>query len=127
MYFIRDMQEEDKPFIYSTWLRGLYYGSPAFEDMDRASFFANYHNIVGALLSKSIIKVAHLPESPDVILGYVVYSGHSLHWIFVKKAFRKMGIGRALIPESGISKVTHMTSLGRSIKPANWVYDPFAL
>lgn len=127
MYIIRDMEDEDKAFIYSTWLRGLYYGDSWFAECERTSFFANYHKVIEILLPRSIVKIACLSDNHDVVLGYVVFSGPTIHWIFVKKAFRKMGIARAMVPERTITTVTHLTKLGRIIKPSNWVFDPFKI
>lgn len=113
--------------MYATWLRGLYYGESAYSDTPKDSFFANYAKVIEALLSRSHCQVACLSQDPTVVLGYVVFAGSTIHWIFVKKAFRKMGIGRALLPERSITTVTHLTKLGKALKPSNWTYDPFSL
>jgi hypothetical protein len=43
-----------------------------------------------------VVRVACLPDAPDVILGYLVREGHIVHWAYVKKPFRRLGILRAL-------------------------------
>lgn len=121
---IRDVREEDLPLIYSTWLLGLYHGCEWFGRIKKDSFFKNYKRALEGLLPRCQIKVAALADDPDVILGYVCFRGESLDWIFVKKAWRKMGIAKSLLP-AGITNCTHLTKVGRSLKPKEWTFDPF--
>jgi hypothetical protein len=121
---IRDVREEDLPLIYSTWLLGLYHGCEWFGRIKKDSFFKNYKSALENRLPHCKIKVAALSEDPDVILGYVCYRENVLDWIFVKKAWRKMGIAKMLMPKN-IKACTHLTKVGRSIKPKEWDFDPF--
>lgn len=129
-FVVRDAMESDFPFIYSTWLKGLRYGNKTYEKMDKDSYFKNYHRIIGNILSRpdAYILVACLNDDPTTILGYSVREGENiLHYIHVKNAFRRFGIGRALSPGK-ITKVTHVTDVGWAIlceKYPNAVYDPF--
>lgn len=127
---LRQASSDDLPFIYSTWLKNLYHGSSAFRDIPRDIFFNKYKNRVRALLEgpASGATICCLKDSPEVIIGYSVHEGMgqgaALHWIYVKKAWRKMGVGRQLCPPD-ITHVTHLTNLGKKLKPEEWVYDPF--
>lgn len=121
---IRDVRKEDLPLIYSTWLLGLYHGCEWFSRIKKDSFFKNYKLALERLLPRCTIKVAVLSDDDDVILGYVVYRDSTLDWIFVKKAWRKMGIAKMLLPQ-GINNCTHLTKVGRSLKPKEWTFDPF--
>lgn len=121
---IRDVREEDFPLIYSTWLLGLYHGCEWFGRIKKDSYFKNYKLALERLLPRCTIKMAVLADDPDVILGYVCYRGTTLDWIFVKKAWRKMGIAKMLLP-SDITNCTHLTKVGRSLKPKEWTFDPF--
>lgn len=121
---IRDVKEEDLPLIYSTWLLGLYHGCEWMNRIKKESFFKNYKLFIERRLPLCTVKVAALADDPDVILGYVCYRDNVLDWIFVKKAWRKMGIAKMLLPQ-GVTLVTHLTKVGRSIKPKEWDFDPF--
>lgn len=121
---IRDASEEDLPLIYSTWLLGLYHGCDWFNRIDKKVFFDNYKKIVEQRVKHSNVKLAVLKEDNDVILGYVCYRGNVLDWVFVKKAWRKMGIAKMLVP-ADIAACTHLTKVGRSLKPKNWIFNPF--
>ncbi len=116
----------DKNLIFSTWLLGLYHGNELFHEVPKDIYFAEYKKVVTHLLMKSQVTVACLKDDPDVVLGYVVTEGATLHWVFVKKAWRKLGIATTLVPIN-IKRVTHLTKLGKSLKPKEFIFDPFNL
>lgn len=127
------IQDVDQALILSSWLKGLYYGESWFSDIKKDSFMKVYHHILEtALISKNItVDIACLKDDPEVILGYSVYSkspkGSALHWVFVKDAWRKIGVAKDLIP-SDTYAITHLTALGRSLwkeKFTDVYFDPF--
>lgn len=124
---IRGYKPEDKSFIFASWLRGLYYGDTFYSDIKKQVFMENYHKIIEFILSRPTteIKIACMPDSPDTILGYSILGKDCLNWVFVKKAFRGIGIARDLVPP-GITTVTHLTKTGTSIvKKKGWEFNPF--
>lgn len=132
-YTIRDMLPSDEPFIYATWLRGLYYGDPHYSRIHKPRFMEHYHSLITqALANKKIItKVACLTDDPTVVLGYAIYETYTdatvLHWVFVKEAWRGIKIGSKLCPEK-FTEVTHLTRQASGIlkkKRLNPVFDPF--
>ena len=124
---VRDANPDDKSFIFATWLRGLRYGNEFFAAIHKATYFRNYHAILEKLLTSGVtIKVACLKEDPSVILAYSVFKGPRLDWVFVKAAWRGIGLAKSIIPPT-IEKVSHLTKVGRSIlvKYPHVVFDPF--
>lgn len=124
---LRSIEESDLPFVFSTWLKGLYHGNILFNKIDQDIFYSKYHLVLESLIKKSFVKVACLESEPDVILGYSVSDIHCLHWIFVKKAWRKLGIGKSLMPKD-IVEVSHLTKLGETLmktKHLTLKYNPF--
>lgn len=126
---IRGFKPDDYNFIIATWLRGLYYGDSWFSLIPKQVFMTRYHHIIEALLgsNKVIVKVACLKEDPEVILGYSVLSVDltAVHWVFVKKAWRTIGIAKQLTPES-VTTATHLTKTGLSIlTKKKTVFNPF--
>jgi hypothetical protein len=130
LFTIRDYLPSDFNFIMATWLRGLYYGDSWFKLIPKDAFMENYHKILDAIMGLPglTIKVACLKEDIDVIIGYVVYKGQTLHWAFTKSAWRKIGIAKSLVP-TNITTVTHLTKVGLSLlrKNPQIVFNPFAL
>lgn len=128
LYEIRLYRDSDFNFVMATFLRGLYYGDSWFSLIPKDIFMAYYKQVVEALINKHVVYIACLKEDQDVILGYSMVSKDetTLHWVFVKLAWRKQGIARSLVP-STISCVTHLTDLGRSLmsKINNCVFNPF--
>src|SRR6185312_5662341 len=122
LFIIRDAEPTDLGFIHSTWLKGLYYGNDWFREIDQEIYCERYHQVVEHIIfgGKSTIKVACLREDPEVILSYAVFEkkepGHILHWAFTKPIWRKMGIVKSILPQDIVS-VTHLTKIGKSIKP----------
>lgn len=128
---IRDYKpESDRSFILATWLRGLYYGDSWFSLIPKRAFMEAYHIILERILANPIIviKVACLKEDSDVILGYSVYhkvfKGLALDWVFVKSAFRNIGVAKMLVPDDVVC-CTHLTKVGKAIKPKNCEFNPF--
>lgn len=136
---VRPYGETDKNFVLATWLRGLYYGDTFFSNIPKTIFMENYHSILENFIKRNseAIQVACLREDPEVILGYSVVRdikiGEAdisvLDWIFVKTAWRGIGISKMLVPNK-INACTHLTKLGASIiknKYPNIIFNPFLL
>lgn len=128
---IRDYKpESDRSFILATFLRGLYYGDSWFSLIPKNIFMENYHNILKNMFTRSgvNIKIACLKDDNDVILGYSVYhsvpKGIALDWIFTKSAWRNIGVARMLLPKNVVS-CTHLTKVGKALKPKNCDFNPF--
>lgn len=130
LYDIRDATAEDSNFILATFLRGLYYGDSWFSLIPKDIFMVHYKAVAEALINKATIKVACLKEDPNVILGYSVMSAdyQTVHWCYVKSAWRHKGIARSLLPKYPTA-VSHLTKLGLSLlnKLNNPVFNPFKI
>jgi GNAT superfamily N-acetyltransferase len=125
-FIIRNHRIEDESFIYSTWLLGLYYGDDKIkaETPDHA-FMKAYRPIIRLLLARpdTKIKVVCVTEDPDTIIGYSVFEGDTLHWVFVRPAWRKFGLAKKLIPPS-TAAYSHLTKLGNCLRPRHWLHKP---
>lgn len=129
---IRDTVPADRNFILATFLRGLYYGDTWFRETNKAAFMKFYHGKVEQIIDSldADIRVACLKDDPEVILGYSILSRTSpvAHWVFVKAAWRHIGIAKSLVPNT-TETVTHLTATGLSIirKNPGVEYNPFIL
>lgn len=134
---IRDGTKDDLPFIFATWLRGLYYGDTWFNLIrPKDVFMANYHKVIEGILAKSgtIVKVACLKSSPTTVLGYAVFGFTApdyriLHWVFCKRSWRGIGIAKSLVPINQVNTCTHLTKTGISMlydRPSI-SFNPFAI
>lgn len=128
--YTRGYEANDKAFILATFLRGLYYGDNYYSQMPKNRFMECYHPFLEHLLdSPGIdIKVACLEDDKDIIVGYSMYTNTVLHWVFVKKQWRKIGVAKVLVPEK-LTACTHLTELGKQIlkKKPGVYFDPYLL
>ena len=103
-----------------------------------------YHDIIlKKILTNCTLLVACDPEDPDVIWGYVAFDPKDpvLHFVYVKGAFRRMGIGTRLMEEafdrcngswSQIENhpvvVSHRTeSLFKAWPQVKWRWNPYRM
>ncbi len=126
---IRDYQDDDRNFILATFLRALYHGGSQYSLMHKNTFMGHYKHMAEALVDHQNIKVACLTEDPSVILGYSISIPHkqALTFVFVKQAWRNIGIAKDLVLEN-TKFFTHYTTVGLSIaKHKGLRFDPFLL
>lgn len=115
---IRGPREDDFNFIMATWLKTSYYGHPYFKEVEKKAFFHHYAKFIQSILlaPRTIIKVACLPDDPDIILGYAVYSDATVHQVYVKAPWRLKGIARSLLAEAQLTTCSHLTKVGNEIR-----------
>lgn len=124
---VRNLYENDKPFIYSTFLLGLYHGNEFFNIMKKNMFMEYYKPIIHKLVENRLIKVVCLKEDPNIVLGYGIMSKDefTLDWIHVKQKWRNQGIAKLLYP-SFLVMYTHFSMVGLKIaKKKNLTFNPF--
>lgn len=130
LYTIRPAKDTDINFIMATWLRGLYYGDSWFSSIPKHIFMSNYKKLAKNLIESKYIDVhvACLPDDLDTIIGYSVVTKNSeaVVWVFVKTAFRRLGVAKSLIPKEP-KYVTHLTALGKTLmsKLPRTEFNPF--
>lgn len=126
---IRGLEVGDANFIYSTFLRGVKYGSDFYKATEESIFFAEYQKVLEGILNRPVnVVIASLSDEPDVILGWAIYDTKTLYYVYTKEAWRRQGIATKLLVGSNISEVAHMTKLGEKIRTKKgWKFDPFNL
>ena len=129
---VRAKNHGDEAFIFESWLNGLYYANKFFKDIPRDIYLINYHRVLEKIIDapNTVIEIVTLKEAPTAIIAYVVYQttqkGPVLHWVFVKPIWRNQGIATAIVPENTVY-CTHLTAVGRSLKPKQMEFNPFAI
>lgn len=121
----RTMRPEDKNFIYSTWLKGMYYGSWC-KEIEKGRFFENYPRVLDRIIGDATVIIACLNSDKSVVIGYAVVRPGQLDYIFVKDAWRKQGIASSILKGLALTTYTHTTELGRKLaKKLKLTYNPF--
>jgi hypothetical protein len=67
------------------------------------------------ILKDAEVRIACLEDAPEVIVGYSVFSGTHLYFIYVKDGFRLKGIGALLAPKKIDTVSKELTKVGRII------------
>lgn len=136
---VRHGQPADKEFIFGTWLRSYKHSSDFAKRISNDVFFSTHHKIVELILAKpnTEVLIAHPVDEPNVILGYVVLeripNSEIVHFVYVKKAFRMMGIASYLFKGAGLYaggfNFTHWTTSVNHMfhKLDNVTYNPYLL
>jgi len=119
----------DEGAIYTSWLKGLRKGNQWFGLIARSDYFQNYHRVLEKILTnpETRVELIALKEDPDVILSYIVFGGSVLHWVSTRENWRRLGLAQILIAPHTFTEVTHLTELGKEIKPKEWAFNPFSI
>lgn len=117
-FVIVDATDDAKNLIFATWLRSYEASSMMSKLIPRDTFFAEHHKVLERIFARTpTVKLAVLPDQPDVVLGYAVTEGQVVHYVYVKPAFRRYGIATSLLQACGIKPkyiYTHHTYILRT-------------
>lgn len=130
---IRKPRSQDLDFIYATWLNSYFGDSCYYHSVRKSVYKREYAKIIDRLLSISSILIACKPDDEIVIYGYLVFEPRTIHYCYIKEAFRFSGMAKALIA-TGVGKldyvqVSHQTNKLKPIleKYPFLTYNPFIL
>jgi GNAT superfamily N-acetyltransferase len=122
------LPEEYKNLIRAPFLNSLRYGNDLYKLIDKDAYYISYGKYIEHLLQRprSIVTLAILDD--NTVLGWSLYEGETVHYVWVKKEVRRQGIAKELLPDK-FSVITHITNTGINI----WVnkfplvrFNPFA-
>ncbi len=125
---VRKAKIEDKDFVFSTWLKGNYWGSSYYQAMNQDQYFKEYAKNIQRLLDKpgTGVDVAVLEGAENTVLGYIVYNDQALFWTYVKRDFRKKGICATLLKNMDFTSFTGNTPVGLAMgKKRELIFNPF--
>lgn len=133
----REMGIEDYPVVVSTWLRSYkaywpvrsYFVTQGEERLHEGYYWSHKPNVrlvlegsmVGMVRGGERVRcvVAYDVGEPGLVLGWVCWEGELLHYVYVKKLARGLGVGRWLMGQAGrVRRCSHMTSEGAGIAKA---------
>lgn len=95
---IRGAVATDLGFLVKSWVQEHRH-SPASKGVPDDLYFASQRKLVLALLRRAWSLVAVDPADADHLYGFVVFelAPPRLHWVYVKEAYRRAGLGEALL------------------------------
>lgn len=137
----RLMAPTDVNLVLSTWLKSYAKSQETRHDYcdrdretrevirdRRGQYFVDYEPVVKAILARSQVICACLPDTPDAVLGWMCIEEGTLHYVAVKSRWRGLGIAGKLL--GGLEPMplgyTHMTdhALEKLRIPDHWHFRP---
>lgn len=93
---IRDVDEDDHAFLFSTYLRNNWYDKTQTTTLKKATWMALQHKRLEKVLKEEPVKIACLVEDPETIVGYAFKDGPRL-FIYRKLAWRSPKLNLATL------------------------------
>lgn len=124
---VRPAKPTDTAFIMDAWKRS-FEGAPAVRHADREHYRTEMERTIGRVCAGSTVLVACDSSDEDTLVGFASYSarpshhGVALHYIYVKRDFRGMGIAKRLLRDVPVTAYTFLTATARP--PREWAYTP---
>jgi GNAT superfamily N-acetyltransferase len=99
---VRAAALEDAPFIFSSWLKS-YRQSEAVKGLSDDIYFDGQRSVINRILLRSACLVAVDPDDASHLYGFICFEEHYpnpvLHYVYVKQAYRKLGVASLLMGE----------------------------
>ena len=133
---IRQFKETDRDFVTKSLLMSFMNGSKEVQKINRDSYMNAHNSTINKLLDRCECLLACDDQDDDLIYGFVIFEGLSkvdvLHYLYVRKAFRKKGIARDLLTKTRKKHFVVISHLTDEFKVARlkgyWekaIYDPY--
>lgn len=123
---VRTATDDDMNFIAASWFESFWKGAMRDTGMPFMSYKAGQDALIRRLVKASTVVVVAAAVAPDEIVGYAVREGPVAHYVYVKQAYRRLGIGKRLV--EGCLLYTHQTRAGERVaRSIDAQYDPYAL
>lgn len=115
IYKIRPMVDGDAPIVFDSWSNALADELEITEQDGRRAFRRAQIPVLKQIVARGMVLVAVTTRDDSAVLGWVCTEGETLHFVFTKKDFRRMGICRALVKAANLpaeTRASHATHWG---------------
>lgn len=92
---IRIATDSDLRFVRSSW-HTSYWKTWASKRIPWESYWPGQDRRIERLLKRSTVLVAYFEDVPDEVLGWSCSEADTLHYVYVKAAYRRSGIASGL-------------------------------
>jgi hypothetical protein len=139
---MRGLRESDTAMILDSWLRsGLQYpiftsevGRPPIRlRVPGTLLLSTSRTLLKSLIPRTSVLVLCDPQDKDHMMGWICFEKENpcLHFLFIKFNFRRMGMGKRLLLETGLPEspeeceVSWRTPALNFFNNHTWVWNPF--
>lgn len=140
----RDATPDDEAFIFSAWLRSHHengdwpHRTAGCCNYSHRRYFDAHKHVVRALVRDCKTIIACSPARPSQILGFITFEEKPgpIHWVDVKKLYRRNGIATDLLMRAGTSSgdalprsCSHWSVAAEHMRNVGWPlrFDPFLI
>jgi GNAT superfamily N-acetyltransferase len=124
---LRDMRSDDNAFVRDSWLRSHFNAHPERDVINRRVHLAGQSRRIDRLLERSIVRIAAYEDDSDLVLGWVCVENERVHYVYVKKLYRKQGIARMLLSDLLPRPCLFSHRVTGLRAPDRWAYDPWSV
>jgi GNAT superfamily N-acetyltransferase len=141
---IRRASGDDAAFVFAFWLQDYFERSRFAKGISKTLFMRFHHLILERVIARGVVFVACDAEVPSVIYGFACGDvppddrqfgpPPTLHYVYVKRRFRRLGVASALVDALGIDlerpfTFTHLTDDGVALRKKCPLaeYNPYAV
>ena len=123
---IRPMGVEDHKFVFKCFYRSLR-GLPEYKHMIPMTLFARLWERFLKVVDTGVIILAVSAEDPTYIVGFVMATPvqNAVHFVYVRKSFRRLGLATELLRPFPNAVWTHYTQSLGVMKTPTVTFDPF--
>ena len=115
---------EEVAFILDSW-RWASLRADAAHGVPKDMHFAEMTPRILATLPRCRVRVAYDMKDEGTLVGWAVLEGPTLHYVMVRRDFRRQGIARQLLAGERIEFFSAKPAAFRGA-PAGWTYNPWA-
>lgn len=115
-YQIRPAKSTDINRIYSDWLRSYRQNSTSMKELPEKVFFDEHRRVINGILKTGTVLVLADCADDYVVAGFICFESDVLHYIYVKKDFRKLGLASELMEAANFKR-------GRELLTSHSVYS----
>lgn len=124
---LRPMVDDDRGLVIDSWRRSFYKSRDGATYPQLEQFYADYTPVVVDLVGRSRVYIACLKAESSAIVGWAALEDGVLHYVFVKRRWRQLGVAKWLLTRLGLLEApTTYTHRTRMCEPS-WfrgVYSP---
>lgn len=141
-FVVRPAETDDLGYVRKTWLQEHAQGSGWIDAVGGGTvYFRQHQRARDAALERGAVSIACRPDVRSGICGFAVTEEATVHFLYVKTRWRRLGVARLLLaPLLGREGVvcTHETATSHARErdtyfrapalvpwPAGWTFDPY--